>query len=227
MHTQVAILGAGPAGLSLARMLALQGIESQVIELRSEERVRARLRAGVIEQTTVHLLTELGAADRLHREALRHNGFYLRFDGRTHRLDFAAETGRHAYVYGQNRLVSDLIDLRTADADPIHFHCSEVSLDGVDGPQPLVRFRRDGAEQVIACDFIAGADGFHGVSRTLIPASATATRTYPAAWLGILARTRPVTEEGMYCASPRGLSVHSMRGRDLTASICRYPPAPT
>ncbi|AZG45712.1 4-hydroxybenzoate 3-monooxygenase [Gordonia insulae] len=222
---QVAIIGAGPAGLALAHMLHLQGIESVVLECRSEEYVRARVRAGVLEQTTVDLLTDIGVADRLHREALVHNGFYLRFDRATHHLDFHALSGRHAYVYGQAEVVADLIDARHATGRPLVFEAADVSIDGTDTDHPVVEYTGpDGARHRIDADVVAGCDGFHGVTRTMMPSSTrTLTRSYPFAWLGILARTRPVTEEGMYSVHPDGLSVHSMRGPNLSRQYLQVP----
>ena len=218
IRTQVAIIGAGPAGLTLAHMLHLQGIDSVVLERQSQEHVRSRIRAGVIEHTTVDLLTELGLADRLHREALVHDGFYLRFDRTTHHLDFHRHTGRHAFVYGQAEIVADLIDARHATGRPLIFDADGVRVRDIDTDHPVVEYSWQGAEYTIDADIVAGADGFHGVCRQMMdPASVRVfERSYPFAWLGIMARTTPVTAEGMYCAHPDGLSVHSMRGPNLT-----------
>lgn len=229
IRTQVAIVGAGPAGLTLAHMLHLQGIDSIVVERQTEAHVRARIRAGVIEQTTVDLLTELGLADRLHREALVHNGFYLRFDRTTHHLDFHRHTGRHAYVYGQTQIVADLIDARHATGRPLVFGAEDVRVRGTDAEigstRPTVEYCCEGTDFTIEADVVAGADGFHGVCRQLLdPAEVRVhQRSHPVAWLGIMARTSPVTEEGMYCAHPDGLSVHSMRGPDLTRQYLQVP----
>ncbi|MEP9392829.1 4-hydroxybenzoate 3-monooxygenase [Gordonia sp. VNK1] len=221
---QVAIIGAGPAGLALGQMLALQGIDAVVLEARSEEYVRARVRAGVIENTTVDILTELGVADRLHREALVHNGFYLRFDRTTHRLDFHRFDGRHAYVYGQAEIVADLIDARKAAGLPLVFEAQDVEVDGIDSATSEITYVVDGEPQRLVADIVAGCDGFHGVTRSYLPATVrTLERVYPFAWLGILARTTPVTEEGMYCAHPDGLSVHSMRGTHITRQYLQVP----
>ena len=221
MRTQVAILGAGPAGLTLSRMLSLQGIESVVVELRSERHVRSRIRAGVLEHTTVDTLVEIGVGDRCLREALVHDGFYLRVDGVTHHLDFHALTGRHAFVYGQAEVVADLLDAAPA---PILFDATDVSVHDIDTASPRVDFTHDGRRHRLTADFIAGCDGFHGVSRPIVAAPATTMdRAYPFAWLGIMARTSPVTEEGMYCAHPDGLSVHSMRGTGLTRQYLQVP----
>ncbi|MDL9936515.1 4-hydroxybenzoate 3-monooxygenase [Gordonia sp. ABSL1-1] len=221
---QVVILGAGPAGLTLARMLSLQNVDAIVVETRTEDYVRERVRAGVIEQSTVDVLTELGVADRLHREALRHDGFYLRLDEQTHHLDFHALTGRNAFVYGQAEIVADLIDARRGDGAPMVFGASDVAVTGVDSATPVVEYTQAGRRHRVQADFIAGCDGSHGITPTLMPADTQVmTRTHPFAWLGILARTAPTTAEGMYCAHPDGLSVHSMRGTQITRQYLQVP----
>lgn len=225
IRCQVAIIGAGPAGLTLAHMLHLQGIDTVVVERASETHVRARIRAGVVEQTTVDLLTEIGLADRLHREALVHDGFYIRFDRTTHHLDFHRHLGRHAFVYGQTELVADLIDARRETARPLSFDADDVTVDGIDSDRPTVEFTHDGSRTRITADFVAGCDGFHGICRQAVDRTAIRVmeRSYPFAWLGILARTTPVTDEGMYCAHPDGLSVHSMRGPERTRQYLQVP----
>ncbi|MGV9712534.1 4-hydroxybenzoate 3-monooxygenase [Gordonia sp. NPDC003424] len=225
IRCQVAIIGAGPAGLALAHMLHLQGIETVVLERQSEAHVRARIRAGVIEQSTVDVLTQLGIADRLHAEALVHDGFYLRFDRQTHHLDFHRHTGRHAFVYGQAEIVADLIDARRDTARPLYFDATDVTVEDIDTDRPVVEFTHDGRRRRIHADFVAGCDGFHGVCRQTVDASRIAVmdRSYPFAWLGIMARTTPATDEGMYCAHPDGLSVHSMRGPHLTRQYLQVP----
>ncbi len=217
-RTQVAVIGAGPAGLSLAHMLIRQGVDVVVLERRDEAYVRARLRAGVLEQTTVDVLDDLGLADRLHAEALRHDGFHLRFDRSTHRLDFHADTGRHAWVYGQAEVVADLIDGLRARDQHVIFSATEVAVEGYDTNRPEVAYTdTEGVRHVVTADFVAGCDGFHGVCRaTVADRITTAERSYPFAWLGILAHSRPVSEEGMYSAHSDGLAVHSMRGPNLS-----------
>ena len=224
MRCQVAIIGAGPAGLTLATMLAKQGIDAVVLEARPQEYVRARVRAGVIENTTVDILTELGVAARLHQEALVHNGFNLRFDRTTHRLDFHQFSGRHAYVYGQAEIVADLIDARIAAGLPLIFDAEVTGISEISSAATEITYVHNGQTTTLQADFVAGCDGFHGISRTLLPESVrTFERVYPFAWLGILARTTPVTEEGMYCAHPDGLSVHSMRGANITWQYLQVP----
>ncbi|MGZ8633956.1 MAG: FAD-dependent monooxygenase, partial [Solirubrobacteraceae bacterium] len=197
MDTQVGIVGAGPAGLLLAHLLAGQGIESVVLEARSRDYVEARVRAGVLEQGTVDLLDEAGLADRLHREGLVHHGLELRFDGRGHRIDFSELTdGRAITVYGQQEVVKDLIAARLRDGGDLRFDVADVSLHELDSDGPTIRFSQDGAEQELRCDVIAGCDGFHGISRPTIPDGALRIfeREYPFAWLGILAEVAPSSE---------------------------------
>ncbi|MFT4086642.1 MAG: 4-hydroxybenzoate 3-monooxygenase [Gordonia sp. (in: high G+C Gram-positive bacteria)] len=223
MRTRVAIIGAGPAGLSLAHMLALQDIDAVVLERQSSEYVRKRVRAGVLEHTTVDVLDELGVADRLHREALRHDGFYLRFDRTTHHLDFHADSGRNAFVYGQAEVVADLIDALPGRGTPVIFGAQDVTVSDV-ASSPVVEYTVDGRRETLHADFVAGCDGFHGVCRELaLKHVTTMERSYPFAWLGILAHTTPVTEEGMYSAHPDGLSVHSMRGPRLSRQYIQVP----
>lgn len=224
MRCQVVIIGAGPAGLTLGQMLIRQGIDAVVIEQRSRDYVQKRVRAGVLEHVTVDLLKDIGVGDRLSREALVHNGFYLRFDHRTHHLDFHADTGRHAYVYGQAEVVSDLIDARIAADAPLYFSAENVTVGGIDSSRPTVSFVSDGVTRVIEADFVAGCDGSHGICATLMPSTTTHfSRTYPFAWLGILAKSTPVTPEGMYSAHSDGLALHSMRGPDITRQYLQVP----
>jgi p-hydroxybenzoate 3-monooxygenase len=226
METQVAIVGAGPAGLVLARLLELRGIESVVLELRSREYVEGRVRAGVLEQRTVDLLTEAGVADRLHREGMVHEGVELRFGGRGHRIDLSGLTGgRRITVYGQQEVVKDLIAARVESGLPLLFEVSDVSVADVDATRPAVRFTHDGSEVELRCDVIAGCDGFHGVCR---PAIASALRVfereYPFAWLGILANAKPSSEELIYANHPNGFALHSMRSPEVIRSYLQCRP---
>ena len=225
MRCQVAIIGAGPAGLALGQMLHLQGIDTVIIEHRSREHVAARVRAGVLEQVTVDALHEIGAGARLAREALVHNGFYLRFDHTTHHLDFHADSGRHAYVYGQSEVVADLVDARIAGGGPLVFEAEDVTVSGIDSNRPQVSYVADGRKHTVDADFVAGCDGHQGVCRTLLPEAGTTefTRTYPGAWLGILAHSTPVAAEGMYSVHPDGLAVHSMRGPRISRQYLQVP----
>jgi p-hydroxybenzoate 3-monooxygenase len=227
MDTQVGIVGAGPAGLLLAHLLRLQGIESVVLEARSREYVEARVRAGVLEQGTVDLLTEAGVGERLHREGLAHHGLELRFDGQGHRIDLTELTGGRAItVYGQQEVVKDLIAARLDAGGELLFDVDDVTLHDLEGEAPSVRFRHDGAEHELRCDVVAGCDGFHGVCREAIPAGALSVyeREYPFAWLGILAEVAPSSEELIYCHHDRGFALHSMRSPKLTRLYLQCAP---
>ncbi len=226
MRTQVGIVGAGPAGLSLAHMLHLQGIESVVLETRSRDHIESRVRAGVLEAPTVGLLHDIGLGDRLGREGLPHHGTILRFARRSHRIDFAALTGSVITVYGQQEVVKDLVAARGASDRPILFDVGNVSLAGIDGDRPTIRFVQDGREQTVECDVVAGCDGFHGISRGAIPAGVLSVRerVLPYAWLGILARTRPSTEELIYANSEYGFALHSMRTPQITRQYLQVAP---
>jgi len=227
MRTQVGIVGAGPAGLMLSHLLHLQGIESVVIEARSREHVQERVRAGVLEQGTVDLMTETGVGDRLKRQGLVHHGIELRFGGGRHRIDLSALTGGRAItIYGQNEVVKDLTDARLAAGGRIFFAAGEVSVHGFDGSSPAIHFRSDGDSHQLSCDFIAGCDGFHGVCRPSIPAGALTLyeRIYPFAWLGILAQVAPSSDELIYCRHERGFALHSMRSPEITRLYLQCSP---
>ncbi len=214
MRTQVGIVGAGPSGLLLSQLLHLAGIESVVLERRSRAYVEGRIRAGVLEQGTVELLDEAGVGARLHREGLVHGGVQLAFAGRRHRIDFEDLTGGKAVtVYGQTEVTKDLNCAREAAGGDIVFEADDVALHDFDGDSPRLGYHKDGTEHELRCDFIAGCDGFHGVSRRSVPAAALSTfeRVYPFAWLGILADTKPVSEELIYARHERGFALFSMR----------------
>jgi p-hydroxybenzoate 3-monooxygenase len=226
-RTQVGIVGAGPAGLVLSHLLQREGIESVVIENRSRDYVEQRIRAGVLEQGTVDLLTELGLADRLHREGLIHHGIELRFDGRGHRIPFEElAEGRAITIYGQQEVVKDLIAARLEADGPLLFEVDDVSLHGIDSDEPRIRFTHDGAERELRCDAIAGCDGFHGISRPSIPDGVLSLNQldYPFAWLGILAQVAPSTEELIYAPHERGFALHSLRSPELSRLYVQCDP---
>jgi p-hydroxybenzoate 3-monooxygenase len=219
MRTQVGIVGAGPAGLVLAHLLHLEGIDSVVLEDRSREYVESRIRAGVLEQGTVDLLNEIGVGDRMRREGLVHEGIEIQFAGERHRIDFPALTGgRTITVYGQQEVVKDLIAARLDTGRQLLFEVEGVSLHDLDSDAPAIRFTHQGDAVELACDFVAGCDGFHGVSRHSIPSGVLTafSREYPFAWLGILAAAPPSNEELIYAYHERGFALHSMRSPELT-----------
>jgi p-hydroxybenzoate 3-monooxygenase len=223
MRTQVAIVGGGPAGLMLGRLLELKGIESVILELRDREYVQQRVRAGVLEQGTMDLLDEVGVGERMHREGLVHHGVELRFDGEGHRIALSDLTGGRAItIYGQQEVVKDLIDARQASGLPLRFEVSDVS---VDPSAPSVRFTHEGASHVLECDVIAGCDGFHGVCRPTIADRLTVyEREYPFGWLGILAHATPSSEELIYAHHERGFALASMRSMKVTRLYLQCEP---
>jgi len=226
-RTQVGIVGAGPAGLLLGQLLHLQGIDSVILERSEREHVIERVRAGVLEQGTVDLMHEIGAGDRLAREGLRHDGLYLGFRGERHHIDMAALAGGRAItVYGQNEVVRDLIELRNTAGRPLCFGAADVSIHDVDGARPLIRYRLDGQDHELACDFIAGCDGFHGVCRPAIPSSVLRIyeRVYPFAWLGILAQAAPSCDELVYSLHDNGFALFSMRSPAITRLYLQCAP---
>ena len=213
-ETQVGIIGAGPAGLMLSHLLHLQGIESVVLETRSRDYVEARVRAGVLEQGSADLLSSAGVGDRMRREGLVHDGIKLRFEGEEHRIDFRALTGRGITVYGQQEVVKDLIQRRLDDGGQIWFDTQATSIDGIED-HPSVSYCRDGKALRLSCDFIAGCDGSHGISNGG-GESRTYERSYPFAWLGVLAKTPPATDELIYAYHDRGFALHSMRTPEIS-----------
>jgi p-hydroxybenzoate 3-monooxygenase len=226
-RTQVGIVGAGPAGLVLSHLLQREGIESVVLEDRSREYVEKRVRAGVLEQGTVDLLTELGLADRLHREGLVHQGIELRYDGRGHRIPFEdLAEGRAITIYGQQEVVKDLIAARLEADGPLLFEVDDVSLHGIDSDEPSIRFAHDGVERELRCDAIAGCDGFHGISRPSVPDGVLSFNQldYPFAWLGILAEVAPSTDELIYAPHERGFALHSLRSPELSRLYVQCDP---
>jgi p-hydroxybenzoate 3-monooxygenase len=221
--TQVGIIGAGPAGLVLAHLLAARGIDSVVLELHDREYVEQRVRAGVLEHPTVELLRSLGLAERLDREGLRHRGIELAFKGRRHRIDFLELTGRSITVYGQQEVVKDLIAARLATGDPIVFEAVDAEPLGFDTEQPCIRYRHAGEVHELRCDVIAGCDGFHGVSRPAMPGWMSFDREYPFGWLGILAEAAPTQDELIYANTPRGFALYSMRSPKITRMYLQVP----
>jgi p-hydroxybenzoate 3-monooxygenase len=218
-RTQVGIVGAGPAGLLLARLLQLEGIEAVVLEARSREHVEQRIRAGVLEQGTVDLLAGARADERLRREGIVHHGIELRFAGRGHRIAMSDLTGGRAItVYGQTELVKDLIRIRVDAGLPLLFEAEAVGLHDLESGRPAIRYRHENAEHELRCDFVAGCDGFHGTCRPSIPPGVlkTFTREYPFAWLGILAAVPPSTDELIYAYHERGFALHSLRSPELS-----------
>ncbi len=227
MRTQVGIVGAGPAGLLLSHLLHLEGIRSVVLEARSREYVEQRVRAGVLEQGTVELLTDTGLGDRLHREGLVHHGVELRFDGEGHRIDLSALTGgRTITIYGQQEVVKDLIAVRERDGGDIRFEVEDVAVDGLKTERPTIAFTHAGEQQTLECDVIAGCDGFHGICRPSIPAGELTEydRTYPFGWLGILARAAPSSDELIYVNHPRGFALSSLRSPEVVRLYLQCEP---
>jgi p-hydroxybenzoate 3-monooxygenase len=227
IETQVAIVGAGPAGLLLSHLLSLKGVQSVVIETRSRDYVEHRVRAGVLEQGTVDILEECGAGERMRREGLVHRGIELRFNGRGHRIDFPELTGgRSIMVYGQQELVKDLVRLRLAAGGRILFEVDDVGVHDVESNAPRVRFLHGGESVDLACRIVAGCDGFHGVCRETIPAGVLSfyERVYPFAWLGILAQAPPPSDELIYSAHESGFALYSMRSPAVSRLYLQVAP---
>lgn len=229
MRTQVGIIGAGPAGLLLSRLLQLQGIDTVVLENRSREYVEARIRAGILEEHTVQTLRDAGVGARLDREGLPHDGIYLQYPGVRHHLDFEELCGRKVWVYGQTEVTKDLIKAQLDGGPPLLFGVSDVTPEDVDGDSPRIRFTdADGVAQVLECDVVAGTDGFHGVSRPLVTAGTEGRvweRTYPFAWLGILADVAPSADELVYSWHPDGFALLSMRSPSVSRLYVQVDPA--
>jgi p-hydroxybenzoate 3-monooxygenase len=218
MRTQVAIIGGGPSGLLLAQLLHRQGIDSIVLERKTKAHVLGRIRAGVLEQGLVGLLEQAGCADRLHAEGFVHHGTLLSYGDQMFRIDFSALTGVPVIVYGQTEVTRDLYDAREAAGASTVFNVDDVVIHGADTDAPHVRYTVDGQPGRVDCDFIAGCDGFHGVSRQTIPLTIRREyeKLYPFGWLGILSETPPVNHELIYANSPRGFALCSMRNDRLS-----------
>ena len=226
MRTQVGIVGAGPAGLLLSHLLHRRGIDSVIVENRSRDHIEARIRAGVMEHWVAELVDEIGMGARMRREGLVHEGIEISFSGRRRRIDLKALTGgKSIMVYGQQEFVKDFVAARLAAGTPIHFEVGGVSVHDVEGDGPAIRFSdRDGAPQRIECDFIAGCDGFHGICRPAVPDLKIFERTYPFAWLGILAEAAPSSDELIYSSHDNGFALHSMRSPKLTRLYLQVAP---
>ncbi len=226
MRTTVGIIGAGPAGLLLARLLHNAGVDAVVLESRDRAYVERRQRAGILEQGTVDVLRAAGAGERMDREGLRHDGIELRFDRKRHRVDFPGLTGgRSVTVYAQTEVCKDLIALQLAEGGPLLFEAEALAVEDADTHAPRVRFRRQGREDVLECSYVVGCDGFWGVSRRAIPAELTRVfeRTYPFGWLGILADVPPSHDELVYARHDRGFALLSMRSPSVSRLYLQVP----
>jgi p-hydroxybenzoate 3-monooxygenase len=226
MRTQVGIVGAGPAGLMLAHLLKLAGIESIIVEDRSRAYCEARVRAGLMENWVADMLIQTGVGARLQREAMVHDGIFLGFNGEAHKLDFNKLIGKHVYIYDQKEVVTDLIAHRLGQGGQILFEVTDTSVHDFTSEQPKIRFKHGGKRQEIECDFIAGCDGFHGVTRPSLPEGSWSgyDRVYPYGWLGILSESPPPEKELIYSFHERGFSLFSMRGPELSRLYLQVAP---
>lgn len=223
--TQVAIIGAGPSGLILARLLRLEGIDSFVVERRSRAYVEGRVRAGLLEWNTVELLRAAGVGERMMREGLVHDGVELVFAGGSHRIDLKSLAGCSVLVYGQTELQRDLGQLLCAEPGAVVWEASDVTLEEWEGPRPALSYTSEGVRHTVRCDFIAGCDGFHGVSRGCVPRAKIAQyeRIYPFGWIGVLAEAPPVSQELVYANHERGFALCSMRSRRRSRYYVQCP----
>jgi p-hydroxybenzoate 3-monooxygenase len=225
LRTKVAIIGAGPAGLLLGQLLQAYGIDNVILERQTPEYVLGRIRAGLLEEGTVALLDQVGAGARAHQEGLVHQGVELAFGGARHRIDMHAATGKTVMIYGQTEVTLDLMNARKAAGLTTVYQAADVKPHDFDTDHPRVTYAKDGVTHEIACDFIAGCDGFHGVSRASVPASAIQTfeRIYPFGWLGILSETPPVSDELIYNNHPRGFALCTMRSTHRSRYYVQCP----
>lgn len=225
MKTQVAIIGGGPSGLLLAQLLHTRGIESVVLERKTKDYVLGRIRAGVLEQGLVSLMEQAGCAERLHAEGMPHDGTLISYGDEMFRVDFTEHTPKPVVVYGQTEVTRDLYAAREAQGGKIEFNVEDVVIHGADTDAPKITYVVDGEERALACDFVAGCDGFHGVSRQTIPADVRKEyeKVYPFGWLGILSETPPVNHELIYANSPRGFALCSMRNKNLSRYYIQCP----
>ena len=225
-RTQVGIVGAGPAGLTLGHLLHLEGIDSVILESRTREYVEARVRAGVLEDGVAKLFEHAGVGERMRHEGLVHTGVELQAGRERHRIAFDELVDKSIVVYGQTEIVKDLIEARLATGRPLHFDVGDVSLHDLDGERPRIRYSHEGAELELACDVVAGCDGFHGVSRSTIPGGVQRefVREYPYGWLGILAAVPPSSDELVYANAENGFALLSMRSPELSRLYLQCAP---
>jgi p-hydroxybenzoate 3-monooxygenase len=226
MRTQVGIVGAGPAGLMLSHLLHREGIESVILENRSREYIESRIRAGLIEQWASDLLIETGLGERMQREAMFHNGIYFCFNRALHYIDFRKLVGKGVTIYGQQEVIKDLVASRLADGGQILFEVGDVSVHDFTGTKPKIRFHHQGEARELACDFIGGCDGFRGICRPSVPASALTVhdREYPFGWVGILADSPPPESELIYAYHDRGFALYTMRSPTLARLYVQCAP---
>jgi p-hydroxybenzoate 3-monooxygenase len=226
-RTQVGIVGAGPAGLVLSHLLSLAGIDAVVLEDRSREHIEARQRAGILENDVARLLRDVGLGERMDREGIAHHGIYLQFDGERHHVDFHGLTGRDVWVWAQTEVVKDLVAARLAAGLPLEFEVRDTALHDVTGDQPRITYRDSaGRAHELVCDVIAGCDGFHGPSRAALPSDLVQVqqRSYPYAWLGIIADVAPSTDELIYAHHPEGFALHSVRTPEVSRLYLQVAP---
>jgi p-hydroxybenzoate 3-monooxygenase len=226
MRTQVGIIGAGPAGLMLAQILHLQGIESVIIERSAREHVRARLRAGVLEQGTVEMMREFGVGERVGTQGLKQRAIDFRFNGESHPIDFEAVCGRSTWVYPQHEVVTDLMEARDRSGQPVLYDAPVSRIEGLEGKRPVIHFEQDGKPATLECDYVAGCDGFRGVSRGAIPADKLKVfdRIYPFGWLGILAEAKPAIEDITWGCHEDGFAMMSIRSPTVTRLYLQCEP---
>ncbi|AUT61441.1 4-hydroxybenzoate 3-monooxygenase [Paraburkholderia terrae] len=229
MRTQVGIIGAGPAGLLLSHLLHLQGIDSVVLESRSREQIESTIRAGVLEQGTMDLLTETGVGERMKAEGALHHGFELAFEGKRRRIDLTDLTGKAITVYAQHEVIKDLVAARVAAQGALKFEVSDVSLHGIDGTTPTIRYRHQGEAHELQCDFIIGCDGSQGISRNAIPEALRRDyqRVYPFGWFGILVEAPPSSDELIYARHERGFALVSTRSPNVQRMYFQCDPKDT